>query len=94
MTQVKLGKLEIRELLDLLDPKGSRVQSDLVAYLVSLERPVLEGLQVQLESRAKLDLKGSKAKLGPEAKLVQKAIEVSLELQVVLEQLAQPVQEV
>jgi hypothetical protein len=87
-------RLEIRELLDLLDPKGSRVQSDLVAYLVNLERPVLEGLLVQLESRAKSDPKASKGKLGPEAKLVQKAIEVSLELQAVLERLAQPAQEV
>jgi hypothetical protein len=94
VTQVKLEKLEIRELLDLLDPKGSRVQSDLVAYLVNLERPVLEGLLVQLESRAKSDPKASKAKLGPEAKLVRKAIEVSLELQAVLERLAQPAQEV
>jgi hypothetical protein len=94
VTQVKLGKLEIRELLDLLDPKGSRVQSDLVAYLVKLERPVLEGLLVQLESRAKSDPKESKAKLGPEAKLVRRAIEVSLELQAVLERLAQPAQEV
>jgi hypothetical protein len=51
-------------------------------------------LQVQLESRAKLDPKASKGKLGPEAKLVQKAIEVSLELQAVLERLAQPAQEV
>jgi hypothetical protein len=87
-------RLEIRELLDLLDPKGSRVQSDLVAYLVKLERPVLEGLLVQLESRVKLDPKASKEKLGPEAKLVQKAIEVSLELQEVLERLAQRGKEV
>jgi hypothetical protein len=86
------GRLEVRELLDLLDPKGSRVQSDLVAYLVSLEKSVLEGLLVQLASRAKLDPKESKGKLGPEAKLVQKAIEVSLELQAVLERLAQPAQ--
>jgi hypothetical protein len=87
-------RLEIRELLDLLDPKGSRVQSDLVAYLVQMEKPVLEGLLAQLESRGKLDRKESKAKLGPEAKLVQRAIEVSLELQAVLERLAQPDQEV
>jgi hypothetical protein len=51
-------------------------------------------LLVQLESRVKLDPKASKAKLGPEAKLVRKAIEVSLELQAVLERLAQPAQEV
>jgi hypothetical protein len=88
------GRLEIRELLDLLDPKGSRVQSDLVAYLASLERQVLEDLQAQLEQRVKLGPKESKAKLGPEAKLVQRAIEVSLELQAVLERLAQPGQEV
>jgi hypothetical protein len=88
------GRLEIRELLDLLDPKGSRVQSDLVAYLVEMEKPVLEGLLAQLESRDKLDRKESKAKLGPEAKLVQRAIEVSLGLQAVLECLAQPGQEV
>jgi hypothetical protein len=86
--------LEIRELLDLLDPKGSRVQSDLVAYLVQMEKPVLEGLLAQLESRGKLGPKESKGKLGPEGRLVQKAIEVSLELQAVLERLAQPGQEV
>jgi hypothetical protein len=90
----KLGRLEMRELLDLLDPKGSRVQSDLVAYLVQMEKPVLEGLLVQLESRVKLAPKESRGKLGPEGKLVQKAIEVSLELQAVLERLAQPGQEV
>jgi hypothetical protein len=88
------GRLEIRELLDLLDPKGSRVQSDLVAYLVKLERRVLEDLLVHLDQRVQLGLKESKGKLGPEAKLVQKAIEVSLELQAVLERLAQPAQEV
>jgi hypothetical protein len=87
-----LGRLEIRELLDLLDPKGSRVLSDLVAYLVEMDKPDLEGLLVQLESRAKLDPKASKGKLAPEAKLVQKAIEVSLELQAILERLAQPAQ--
>jgi cell division protein ZapA (FtsZ GTPase activity inhibitor) len=88
------GRLEIRELLDLLDPKGSRVQSDLVAYLVKLERRVLEDLLVQLDQRVKSDLKESRAKLGPEAKLVKKAIGVSLELQEILERLAQPAQEV
>jgi hypothetical protein len=77
-----------------LDPKGSRVQSDLVAYLVNLERPVLEGLLVQLESRAKLGPRAVGAKLGREGQLVQKAIEVSLELQAVLERLAQPGPEV
>jgi cell division protein ZapA (FtsZ GTPase activity inhibitor) len=88
------GRLEIRELLDLLDPKGSRVQSDLVAYLVKLERRVLEDLLVQLDQRVKSDLKESREKLGPEAKLVKKAIGVSLELQEILERLAQPAQEV
>jgi hypothetical protein len=88
------GRLEIRELLDLLDPKGSRVQSDLVAYLVKLERRVLEDLLVHLDQRVQLALKESKAKSGPEEKLVRRAIVVSLELQAVLERLAQPGQEV
>lgn len=94
MTMENLGRLEVRELLDLLDPKGSRVQSDLVAYLVQMEKPALEVLLGQLESRAKLGPRESKGKLGPEAKLVRKAIEVSLELQAVLERLGKPVQEV
>jgi len=94
VTMENQGRLEIRELLDLLDPKGSRVQSDLVAYLVKLERRVLEDLLGQLDQRVQLGLKESKAKSGPEEKLVRRAIVVSLELQAVLERLAQPGQEV
>ena len=89
MTMENRDRLEIRELLDLLDPKGSRVQSDLVAYLVSLEKSVLEDLLVQLESRVKLDPRAVGAKLGPEAKLVRRALVVSLELKAILEMLAQ-----
>jgi hypothetical protein len=47
----------------------------------------------QLENKAQPDLKGRKVKQAPEEKLVQKAIEASLELQGLLEQLAQQVQE-
>jgi hypothetical protein len=90
---VNLDNRVIRELLDLLDPRGSRVQSDLVAYLVKLDRKVLEDLLDQLENKAQPDLKGRKVKQAREEKLVQKAIEASLELQELLEQLAQPVQE-
>ena len=93
MTMENLGRLEVRELLDLLDPKGSRVQSDLLAYLVQMEQPALEALQAQLENRAQLDPKASKGKLAPEAKLVQRAIEVSLVLKALLDQLGKQAQE-
>jgi hypothetical protein len=90
---VSKGNLELRELLDLLDPRGSRVQSDLVAYLVQMEQPALEALQAQLEHRVQSDPKASKGKLAPEAKLVQRAIEASLALKALLAQLAQSDQE-
>jgi hypothetical protein len=83
----------IRELLDLLDPRGSRVQSDLVAYLVKLDRKVLEDLLAQLEHRVHRGLKESQGQPAQEEKLVKKAIEASLELQELLVKLAQQVQE-
>ena len=88
-----LDNRAIRELLDLLDPKGSRVQSDLVAYLVKLDRKVLEGLLAQLENKAQPDHKGHKVKQVQEEKFVQRAIEASLALQELLEQLAQQARE-
>jgi hypothetical protein len=90
---VNLDNRVIRELLDLLDPRGSRVQSDLVAYLVKLDRKVLEDLLAQLERRVHKGHKEFQGQPAQEEKLVKKAIEASLELQELLVKLAQQVQE-
>ena len=88
MTMENLDNKVIRELLDLLDPRGSRVQSDLVAYLVKLDRKVLEDLLAQLDQRAHKGRKEYQGHPAQEEKLVKRAIEASLELQGLLVKLA------
>jgi hypothetical protein len=85
VTRVSVDLKDFKARLAQLGLRVSKDQLDLVVYLVQMEPKVLKDLQDQLEHRVQQDRKGFKGKLAPEVRLVQKAIEASLALLVLLD---------